>query len=72
MDVTTVKLHKNTKLALDSLRKEQDSYDEIITRLIFLAKKRDIKERLVDGYKIMGKADLKLLEEWEIASKEVE
>lgn len=72
MDVTTVKLHKNTKLALDSLRKEQDSYDEVITRLISLAKKRDIKERLVDGYKSMGKADLKLLEEWEIASKEVE
>lgn len=72
MDVTTVKLHKNTKLALDSLRKEQDSYDEVITRLISLAKKRDIKERLVDGYKSMGKTDLKLLEEWEIASKEVD
>ena len=72
MDVTTVKLHKNTKLALDSLRKEQDSYDEVITRLISLAMKRDIKERLIDCYKSMGKADLKLLEEWEIASKEVE
>ena len=33
MKVTTVKLYKSTKSALDSLRSERESYDEVISNV---------------------------------------
>jgi len=72
MDVTTVKLHKSTKTALDKLRGKKDSYDEVVNRLIVQAQNKNLKEELIQAYQSLGTEDLQLLEEWETASKEIE
>ena len=72
MKVTTVKLYKTTKSALDELREEGESYDQIISKLISQSAHKNLKERLIAGYKNMDKSDIKLLEEWEASSAEVE
>lgn len=72
MEITTVKLHKETKIALDDLRSERESYDEVISKLISHHKNKNLHRELVHAYKSMGKQDLAILEEWENASREVE
>ena len=72
MKVTTVKLYKTTKSALDELREEGESYDQVIGKLISQSAHKNLRERLIAGYKSMGKSDIKLLEEWEASSAEVE
>jgi len=72
MEVTTVKLHKGTKTALDKLRGENDSYDEVINKLIAQTENKNLKEELIQAYQSLGTEDLQLLEEWETASKEIE
>ncbi|HLC58694.1 MAG TPA: hypothetical protein VJI68_02440 [Candidatus Nanoarchaeia archaeon] len=72
MDITTIKLHKNTKSALDELRSENETYDNIINKLITKIKDKNLKKELIEAYKNMGKEDLRLLEEWETASNEFE
>ena len=72
MDTTTIKLYKETKSALDQLREERESYDELISKLISHVKNRNLKKELKLGYQKMGKTDLAVLEEWETASEEVE
>lgn len=72
MEITTVKLHKGTKSALDELRNKSESYDDLITKLIYIAKNKDLKKKLIEAYKSIGKKDLEILKEWEVASKEIE
>jgi len=69
--VTTIKIHQGTKSALDDLKKEHESYDNAIKRIVEAMKHKDLKNQLIEGYKSMGKEDLETLEEWEIASKEI-
>ncbi len=71
MDVTTVKIQKTTKSALDSFRSEHESYDEAIQKLVSMAKQKSLRKELIEGYKRMGKEDLELLEEWDVASHEL-
>ncbi len=68
MKVTTVKLHMGTKSALDEIRKGSESYDEVIGKLVAVAKGRELKKELIAAYKCLGNADLDILEEWESAS----
>ena len=69
MDITTIKLHKRTKTSLERFRQKNESYDKTVKRLLSIAK--HIKPKLIEGYKRMGKQDLKLLKEWEGASHEI-
>lgn len=71
MKVTTVKLYKGTKYALDKLKSESESYDKVIRKLISKVQNKDLKDQLIEAYKKKSKQDLELLDEWEVASKEV-
>jgi len=71
MEITTVKVQKRTKLALEELKTESESFDVVIAKLISYARKIDLKKKLIDAYKSMGKKDVLVLKEWETASKEV-
>jgi len=71
MEVTTVKLHKGTKLALDRIKQRSESYDEIILKLLAEKKMKNLKSELVEAYSSMGEQDLKILEDWETASNEL-
>lgn len=68
MKSTTVKLHHSTKQALDALRTESESYDEVISRLVHDSRHKDLKERLVSAYQSVGEEERKLLKEWDAAS----
>ncbi|MAG16181.1 hypothetical protein CMO88_03920 [Candidatus Woesearchaeota archaeon] len=71
MDITTVKLHKGTKTALDQIRSERESYDEVIRKLIERTRNKNLKKELVEGYQKIGKEELDILHEWEAASREL-
>ncbi len=69
---TTVKIRESTKFSLDEIKKDRESYDEVISRLISSAKNKNLKELLIEGYKARRKGDLKILKEWEGASAELD
>lgn len=47
MEVTTVKLHSRTKSELDKFREyKNESYDEVIEKIIFIAKNRQKEPEL--------------------------
>ena len=71
MDVTTIKIRKKTKSALDKFRSENESYDKVIKKLVSIVRHKNMKNQLIEAYKGMGKVDLDILEEWEAASQEL-
>ncbi len=72
MSTTTVKIRESTKSALDEIKNERESYDEVIGKLLSLAKNRSLKEQLIEGYKARRKEDLEILKEWEGASAKID
>ncbi len=72
MEVTTIKIYKNTKSELDSLREYNETYDDIITKIIIKIKDKNLKKNLIEAYKNTIKRDLEMVNEWENASKELE
>lgn len=71
METTTVKLYKSTKAALNTLKEDGETYEGVVNRLIAERKNKNLKKELIEAYKNMGKKDLEILEEWEVASKEI-
>jgi hypothetical protein len=72
MVITTVKLHKRTKSALDELKGDRESYDEVIGKLVSRVNNRNLKSKLEAGYKESAKEASEVLDEWETASTELE
>lgn len=72
MEISTVKIKKSTKMALDQIKESNESYDEVIERLVSKELKKTLRDELIEGYKRIGKEDLELLEEWEVASAELD
>ncbi|MAE42919.1 hypothetical protein CMO93_04050 [Candidatus Woesearchaeota archaeon] len=72
MNTTTIKLKKITKSALNHLKSRRESYDDAIHKLIEQSKDKTLESELIEGYKSLGKEDLKMLEEWETASREIQ
>lgn len=72
METTTIKVHQKTKSELDALRSQEESYDQIISRLITHIQRKELQRELIVAYKSMGKKDLELLEEWESSSAELD
>ena len=71
MDITTIKVRRQTKQELDLFRNRSESYDEIIRKLMTELRRKALTRQLVEAYRKMGKGDLALLEEWEAASREL-
>ena len=69
--ITTIKLKRSTKSAIDGIKDESESYDSAIKKLISHARNINLRQELTDAYKNMGRADLKLLDEWDSASQEI-
>lgn len=72
MQITTLKIKKNTKAELDAFKTQNESYDETINRIMQQIRKKNLKKQLIEAYKNTSKEELILLEEWETASKEVQ
>ena len=71
MDVSTIKLHKRTKAALDNMMEEKESYDDVIAKLIEQKRNASLKKDLSEGYRQVGMEEQEILDEWEAASGEI-
>ena len=71
VSVTTVKVYEETKLGLDEIRLDSESYDDIISRLILKFKRSMLRNNLKEGYLKNNADDLKLANEWENSSLEL-
>ncbi len=67
MMVTTIQLNEDVKKALDRMRLNKETYEEIILSLMNTAEKcrREQRELLIEGYKEMAEENLKIEKEWE-------
>ncbi|MBS3169915.1 hypothetical protein J4210_05510 [Candidatus Woesearchaeota archaeon] len=68
METTTVKIHKSTKNVLDEIKTDDESYDEVIKRVVSEVKHKNLVRELVTAYKVKATEDKELNKEWESAS----
>ena len=64
--ITTIQIHENVKKALDKLKEDKESYEEVILKLMEKTEmeRRKNKELLIEGYKEMAQDSLNINEEW--------
>ena len=65
--VTTIQLNENVKKALDRLKSNKETYEDVIINLMETAEKckREQEELLIEGCKEMAEESLKITKEWE-------
>jgi predicted CopG family antitoxin len=65
--VTTIQLNENVKNALDRMKNNKETYEEVILNLMKIAEKckREQEQLLIEGCKEMYDAMLKTSKEWE-------
>ena len=65
--VTTIQLNEDVKIALDRLKTNKETYEQVILNLMEIAEKqkRGQEQLLIEGYKEMAEESLKITKEWE-------
>jgi hypothetical protein len=65
--VTTIQLNENVKIALDRLKSNKETYEEVILSLMKTAEKckREQEQLLIEGCKVMAKESFKITKEFE-------
>jgi len=65
--VTTIQLNENVKTALDRLKTNKETYEEVILNLMKIAEKckREQEDLLIEGCKVMAEDMIKINKEWE-------
>ena len=65
--VTTIQLNENVKNALDRMKSNKETYEEVILNLMKIAEKhkREQEQLLIEGCKEMYGDMLKISKEWE-------
>lgn len=65
--ITTIQLREEVKRALDRLKENRETYEEVIVKLVTEVEKnkRNQEELLIEGYKEMAEESLKMQKEWE-------
>ena len=65
--VTTIQLNEDVKKALDRIKSNKETYEDVIINLMKIAeeKKRKQEHLLIEGYKKMAEESLKIAKEWE-------
>ena len=65
--VTTIQLNENVKNALDKMKTDKETYEEIILSLMKIAEKykREQEKLLIEECKVMAKESLGVTEEFE-------
>ncbi len=70
--VTTIQLNENVKKALDRLKTNKQTYEQIILNLMKTAEKskREQEKLLIEGYKEMADENIKISKEFEQIEKD--
>jgi predicted CopG family antitoxin len=65
--ITTIQLNENVKNALDRLKSNKETYEEVILNLMKTAEKcrREQEQLLIEGCKVMAEENLKITKEFE-------
>lgn len=65
--VTTIQLNENVKNALDRMKSNKETYEEVILNLMKIAEKhkREQEQLLIEGCKEMAEESLKITKEFE-------
>ena len=65
--VTTIQLNEDVKNALDKLKSNKETYEQVILNLMKIAEKckREQEQLLIEGYKEMAEENLRIVKEWE-------
>ena len=65
--VTTIQLNENVKKALDRMKLNKETYEEVILNLMKIAEKskRENEQLLIEGCKAMAEENLKITKEFE-------
>jgi len=65
--VTTIQLNEDVKIALDRMKTNKETYEEVILNLMnfFEEQKRKQEKLLVEGCKVMADDSLKITKEFE-------
>lgn len=65
--VTTIQISESAKKSLDRIKKEKQTYEEVILTLMKLVEvhKREQKQLLIEGYKEMAEESLRVAREWD-------
>ena len=65
--VTTIQLNENVKKALDRMKSNKETYEEVILNLMKIAEKskRENEQLLIEGCKVMAEENLKIAREFE-------
>ena len=65
--ITTIQLNEDVKKALDRMKSNKETYEEVILNLMKIAEKhkREQEQLLIEGYKEMADESLRIAREWE-------
>jgi hypothetical protein len=65
--VTTIQLNENVKRALDRMKSNKETYEDIIVALMKCAEKnkKEQEQLLIEECKVMADENLKIVKEWE-------
>ncbi len=65
--VTTIQLNEEVKNALDRLKNNKETYEQVILNLMKIAEKckREQEQLLIEGCKVMAEESLKITKEFE-------
>ncbi len=65
--VTTIQLNEDVKNALDRMKNNKETYEEVILNLMKIAEKckRERAQLLIEGCKVMAEESLKITKEFE-------
>ena len=72
--ITTIQIHRNVKDELNLFRKNSETYEEVIVRLLESekSKRRMDKKLLIEGCKEMAEESLRITKEWESVDSELD
>jgi hypothetical protein len=70
MTITTVKLHSSTKHALDDFRGTEESYDEVVQKLISEVRSKNLVKELIAAYQDKAEDDKEINAEWGSSSSD--
>ena len=65
--VTTIQLNEDVKKALDRMKTNKETYEQVILNLMKIAEKckREQEQLLIEGCKVMAEESLKITKEFE-------
>ena len=73
-DITTIQIRENVKNELDKMKSRNQTYEEVIINLMKFVDqcKRQEKELLIEGCRVMAKDNLRVTKEWEATDNKID